>query len=66
MQMDFFIHPMELLASKQICSRKFNKMAPSIKNFLQIMRMMKMVPSIKPNETFCDEGRDKQLWQLVT
>jgi len=41
-------------------------MAPSIKNFLQIMRMMKMVPSIKPNETFCDEGRDKQLWQLVT
>jgi len=40
--MDFLIHPMEPVASKQ------NLTTPSMKNFLCIMRMMEMVPSVKP------------------
>jgi len=37
-----------------------------MKNFLRIMQMMEMGPSIKRNETFCDGGRDHRLWRLVT
>jgi len=61
----FFIHPMETVASMQNRSRNYNGAAPSMKNFLCIIRIMEMVPSIKSNETFFDRGRDQQLWQLV-
>jgi len=64
MRMNFFIRPMELVASKQNRSRKFNWTAPLMKNFLRIMQMMEMVPSIKSNESFCDGGRDQRLWRL--
>jgi len=64
--MDFLIHPVEPVASKQNRSRKFNQMAASMKHLLRIIRMIEMVPSVKPNETFCAGGRDQHWWRLVT
>jgi len=63
MRMDFLIRLMGTLASKQNRSRKLHRMAPSMKIFLRIMRLMEMV---KSNETFCTGGRDQHLWRLVT
>jgi len=55
---------MESVASKQNRSRKLHRMAPLMKNFLRIMRMMEIFPSVKANETFCAVGRDHHLWRL--
>jgi len=66
MRMDFFIRLMETVTSKQNRSRELPRKAPSMKNFLRIMQLMEMVPSVKSNETFCAGGRGQHLWRLVT
>jgi len=57
---------MEIVVAKRNRGQKFIRTAPSMKNFLRIMRKMEMVPSLESNETFYDEGKDHRLWQLVT
>jgi len=52
---------MEIIVSKQNRGQKFVRTAPSMKNFLRIMQMMEMVPSIESNETFYDRGRNHRL-----
>jgi len=41
--MDFSIRSTKLVASKQNRNRKFNRTAPSMKNFFRIMLMIKRV-----------------------